>query len=94
MLSDLPSVTIKVKNAPVKEVLNQCFRGQPMEYSIESNMIVVKRKTIAKPSPIASPDPVPPVEIRGRVLNASGEPIQNVSVSIVGSQTGTATNTY
>ena len=93
MLSDLPSVTIKVKNAPVKEVLNQCFRGQPMEYSIESNMIVVKRKTIAKPSPIASPDPVPPVEIRGRVLNASGEPIQNVSVSIVGSQTGTATNT-
>jgi TonB-linked SusC/RagA family outer membrane protein len=92
MLSGLPKVTIQVKNASVNEVLNECFKGQPIEYSIEKNMIVVKRRSTASITSVATPDSDPPIQIHGRVLNKGGEPLQNVSVLIVGSQVGTSTN--
>jgi TonB-linked SusC/RagA family outer membrane protein len=93
MLSGLPNVTIKVKNASVNEVLNECFKGQPMVYSIENNTIVVTRKAAADPDRTADPESIPPpVEIRGRVRSSGGEPLQNVSVTVVGSQMGTTTN--
>lgn len=37
-------------------------------------------------------EPSPPVQIRGKVLNQDGEPLQNVSVVIVGTQIGTVTD--
>lgn len=37
-------------------------------------------------------NPVPPVEIRGKVVGKDGEPLQNVSVIIVGTQIGTVTD--
>lgn len=92
MLSGLPNVTIKVKNASVNEVLNECFKGQPMVYSIENNTIVVTRKAAAAPVSPAAQEPVPPIDIRGRVRSSSGEPLQNVSVTVVGSKVGTTTN--
>lgn len=93
MLSGLPNVTIRAKNASVNEVLNECFKGQPMAYSIENNTIVVTRKAAADPASPADPEPLsPPVEIRGRVLSSGGEPLQNVSVTVVGSRVGTTTN--
>ncbi len=96
VLSALPRVTIQVSNAPVDKVLNECFKGQPMEYSIENNMIVVKRR-VEKVKPDI-PDietkevPAPPVQISGRVLNHNGEPLPDVSVTLVGSKIGTTTN--
>lgn len=91
MLAGLPKVSIHVRNATVNEVLNECFKGQPLEYSIENNMIIVREKMIPAPSTPLAELP-PPVQISGRVITASGEPIANVSVIIVGSKTGTTTN--
>ncbi len=92
MLVGLPAITINVKRAPIKEVLNQCFKGQSLEYSIDNNTIVITRK-IASPGTEAtvfySP---PPVEIHGRVVNQQGEPLPNVSVIIAGTTEGSATN--
>lgn len=93
MLSGIPKVTIQVKNASVNEVLNECFKGQPLEFAIESNMIIVKEKRITNlPVPLTEMQPLPPVQISGRVVTQSGEPLPNVSVVIVGSNTGTTTN--
>jgi len=94
MLSGLPYVTIKMKNASVNEVLNECFKGQPMAYSIENTTIVVTRKAAAA-DPARAADPAllrPLAEIHGRVVGSGGEPLQNVSVTVVGSQVGTTTN--
>ena len=96
MLADLPQVTIHVKNAPVKEVLNQCFKGQSLDYSIDNNTIVITRKIFAAAKsfvPASVPTLPPPIEIHGRVVNQQGQPLQNVSVLITGTQTGTTTNT-
>ena len=94
MLAGLPQVTINVRNAQVKEVLNQCFKNEPLEYSIDKNTIVITRKVSATKTSVAEPVPTlpPPIEIHGRVVNQQGQPLQNVSVLITGTQTGTTTN--
>jgi TonB-linked SusC/RagA family outer membrane protein len=94
MLADLPEITIHVRNAPLKEVLNECFKGQSLEYSIDKNTIVITRKFSAAKMPVAElvPSLPPPIEIHGRVVNQQGQPLQNVSVLITGTQTGTTTN--
>ena len=94
MLANLPQVTIKVRNARVEEVLNECFKGQSLEYSIANNTIVITRKLSVAKISIADPVPSlpPPIEIHGRVVNQQGDPLQNVSVLISGTQIGTTTN--
>ncbi len=94
MLAGLPEVTINVRNATVKEVLNKCFRGQSLEYSIDKNTIVITRS----PSAVAKilvmiPIPLPPpIEIHGKVLNQRKHPLQNVSILIAGTKIGTTTD--
>ncbi len=93
MLADLPKVTIQVRNASVDEVLNECFQDYPLEYSIENNVIVLKRRVMEVLPSVNNVEPLPPpVQITGRVTNQSGEPLPNVSVFIVGSKTGATTD--
>lgn len=91
MLAGLPAVTIKVKNASINEVLNECFKGQPMTYTIEDKMIVVTKRGFANPERTPNPEPAPPAEIRGRVVSSTGEPLSNVSVIVAGTSVGTTT---
>jgi hypothetical protein len=44
MLDQAGKVNIDVKNAPMKEVLDACFAGQPLTYSIVDKTIIVKKK--------------------------------------------------
>lgn len=93
MLADVPQVTIDVRNASVREVLNECFKGQSLEYSINNNTVVITRKVFApKDSSEVTFFSQPPTEIHGRVLNKSGSPIQGASVVVAGTQTGTSTD--
>ncbi|MCO5235963.1 MAG: TonB-dependent receptor [Chitinophagaceae bacterium] len=92
MLSGLPKVTVKVKNSTVSEVLDECFKGQPIEYSIDNNTIIVREKISRESRQLPDQDPLPPVQVRGRVHNPEGEALQNVSVIIVGTNTGTTTD--
>ncbi|MEO9022143.1 MAG: SusC/RagA family TonB-linked outer membrane protein, partial [Ginsengibacter sp.] len=92
MLADLPQVTIHVRNASVKEVLDRCFKGESLGYSIDNNSIVVTREIASPNTNPATLYTLPPVEIHGRVVNQKGEPLQNVSVIIAGTKIGTTTN--
>lgn len=55
MLQDAPKVSLKVTDMPLGKVLQQCFEGQPLEYSIQSNTIIIKKKTITAPVVIPAP---------------------------------------
>jgi len=44
ILKDAKPITIEVKDADLKTVLNKIFDGQPLEYSIEDKSIVVSKK--------------------------------------------------
>lgn len=94
MFEDFKPVTIRVNQVTVREVLDQCLKGQPFEYNLLGNTIVIRKKqSLLQPfSGIIAPPP-PPDPIKGRVLNEIGEPVAGANVLVKGSRKGTVTNT-
>lgn len=84
-------VNIQVKNAPLENVLKQCFKDQPLTYTIIEKTIVIKARPAVLQTSIALPimaaDPV-----TGRVLNDKGEPVPNVTVQVKGTTRFATTN--
>jgi TonB-dependent SusC/RagA subfamily outer membrane receptor len=92
LVKDAKPVTITVKNASVQEVMNLSLKDQPLSYSIENKTIVITRK---KPSSGLNNNEVtslPPIDVKGRIVNEKGEPLEAVTVTIKGTKTMTATD--
>lgn len=91
MLQDVPTVDINVRNMPLNEVLQHCFKGQLLEYSIRNNTIVIKRKPVTVS--VITPPLLPVViTITGKVTDENGNPVASVSVVIPGTSLGSMTN--
>ncbi|WP_207513911.1 TonB-dependent receptor [Longitalea luteola] len=78
MLREAKTVDIQVVNAPLDKVLNECFAGQPLTYTVLQNMIIVKRK------PVQTTVAPPPPPITGKVTNEKGEPLAGATVRVKG----------
>jgi len=73
-LHDAKPVTINADNWPLTKVLDECFKGQPLTYRISGNVInIVPREEKVKGVSVVGE--VPPVDVRGRVVNENGEPV-------------------
>src|SRR5437867_1367346 len=88
-LYDAGKVTVVVSNATVEDVLQICLKDKPFTYYIENNTIVVKQKPIAVFQPADAP---PPLDIRGRVVNEKGDPVEGLTVKVKGSNKVTVTD--
>lgn len=75
MLSASQPVSFTVKKVSLDSVLQLCFRQQPLGYTIEGKHIIVRKKIIEKPIFIAR-------EIRGKVVNEQGEPVEGVTLQV------------
>ncbi|HTN37212.1 MAG TPA: SusC/RagA family TonB-linked outer membrane protein, partial [Arachidicoccus sp.] len=88
-------VTLRVKNQPLKTVLDLCFRDQPFTYAVVKKLIVVKNKTIP-PEENEPPAAVKPavrfLEIEGTVSDSTGVALSGVSVLNSKTRRGTFTN--
>lgn len=75
MLKKASPVTITVNNASVEEVLNICFKGQPLTYRIEQKTIIVQNagKNVFAARAII---------IKGTVLDETGKPIPGASIRV------------
>jgi TonB-linked SusC/RagA family outer membrane protein len=83
-------VTFTATNLPLMQVLDLCFKGQPLTYTIVGKVInVVPRNE--KNGHDNSLHLSPPVDIKGRIVNESGEPVL-ATVAIKGTGRGTNTN--
>ncbi|MBS1566213.1 MAG: carboxypeptidase-like regulatory domain-containing protein, partial [Bacteroidetes bacterium] len=89
-LEQARKVTIDVKEAPLETVLEICFRDQPFTYTIFNKMVVLKDKAEKKDVPAVAA--APPIEIRGKVSNEKGQPLDDVSVLLKGTKNGTKTD--
>jgi TonB-linked SusC/RagA family outer membrane protein len=81
-------VSVHIENRSVTDALDQCLKGQPFTYAIENKTIVVTAKNV-------SPEivqPVPPKNIKGKVLDEKGQPLPGSSVVIKGTKFGVVTN--
>ncbi|MDB5111124.1 MAG: SusC/RagA family TonB-linked outer membrane protein [Mucilaginibacter sp.] len=87
-------VDIVANNAPLEEVLNACFKNQPLTYTIVNKTIVLQLKpqyannstpTVSTSTPISIP-------ITGQIKDDKGQPIPGVNVTVKGTKTSTQTN--
>ncbi|HXB36020.1 MAG TPA: carboxypeptidase-like regulatory domain-containing protein, partial [Puia sp.] len=77
-------VDIDVRDQDIQDVLKAIFTGTDLSYKmLENNLIVI----------LSSSSPQQDIQVTGKVTGANGEPLPGVSVSLVGSGRGTATDT-
>lgn len=96
IIQNAPNVSIRVKDASISDVLNICFKNQPLDFTIEGNTIGLKRKNIPKSNIIpdtlkATPQP-PAVVITGKVVDTAGTPLAGVTVLLKGTQSQAVTD--
>jgi TonB-linked SusC/RagA family outer membrane protein len=92
VLKQVGKVDINVTRASIQEVLDICFKNQPLSYSIAGNSIVVKQKEKnSEPKNIATEE-LQNIEIRGTVTDEHGRPMPSVSATIPGTPLGAMTN--
>jgi TonB-linked SusC/RagA family outer membrane protein len=93
-LSGATAVTLQLKDATLKQALEECFRGQPLNYVEKGNTIFVTakpRRVASAPIPEAPASP-PVVAIHGRVIDEKGQPIAGATVQVKGKPGGVTTN--
>src|ERR1700722_17364898 len=62
-------ITVGVINASLQETLEACFKGQPVEFTIVGNNVLLKRKQAGDDQRITE------INIRGRVVDENGSPL-------------------
>ena len=87
LLDQAGKVDIHVRGASLEQVLDSCFKGQPLVYHIVNNTIIVN--SAESPPGFTAADQV---FVKGRVTDASGAPLVGVSVTVAGSSRGVATD--
>lgn len=94
LLDNVPPVTLSVRDMEMKEVLEYCFRNQPLAFKIVNRTIVISEKRAEVPIGPAVPDTIPSnITVIGTVIDDStAKPIEGASVVIRGTSKGTASN--
>lgn len=91
LLQQAGKLSITVTNASLQQALDLCLKNKPLSYSIIDRTIVLKPK-IAEPATGQTAQEIPPVTVKGRVTDESGNPLEGVSVQVKGGASGTNTN--
>ncbi|QEC42317.1 TonB-linked SusC/RagA family outer membrane protein [Pseudobacter ginsenosidimutans] len=82
-------VSIQADKMPLLAFLDNVLKEQLFDYSIQKKTIVISAKRITPPVFQIYP---PTIEVRGRITTESGEPASGVTVTVKGTDKGTATN--
>jgi TonB-linked SusC/RagA family outer membrane protein len=90
-LKNAKKVSIEAKDAPLDNVLEQCFKSQPFTYTISGSIITIRPRNVSH-SENANVQTILPIDVRGRVVNEKGEPAVGVTVTIKGTEIVTSTN--
>jgi TonB-linked SusC/RagA family outer membrane protein len=89
-MDDARKVSVTVKNASVKETLDECFKNQPLSYRILDQTIFVTRKETVRPKETEDNPVIPPLlprdtirVIHGRILDADGNLLPGASLDAI-----------
>ena len=88
LLQKAKLVSINAKDAALEKVLEDCFRDQPLTYSILNKIIIIREKEIA-PEPEKLYTPPPPVTITGKITNENNEALAGATIIEEGTQNST-----
>lgn len=86
LLQHAKKVTLHVKNAPLKDVLNQLFEGQSIRYEIdEENILLFSTQQDASST-------AEKINIKGRIITPTGDPVASATIIAPGSAQHITTN--
>lgn len=80
----LGNLSVHMKDADIRSILDVCLKGSGLEYSIHENVIVLRKAIIQKQEEIR--------KIKGIVTDKNKEPLPGVTVMIKGTTLGVSTN--
>ncbi|PST83730.1 SusC/RagA family TonB-linked outer membrane protein [Pedobacter yulinensis] len=89
MLQQTQPISISVRNAPVRQVLDICFRNQPLSYYIEGKTIIIRQKPAATTLTGAASRQT---SVSGRVTDQAGSALPGISIRVKGSTNGSVTD--
>lgn len=92
LLRNTPKVTISVKDADLNEVLDSCFKNQPLTYVISGTGIIIKQKINTSFEATRLKNELPYIDVKGKVVNEYGDPVASASVAVKGTTVGTTTD--
>lgn len=76
-------VNISVKDAPIEEALDICFKNQPFTYTIISRTIVIEDRKPSEPkTAIGAVGAIPPGGVSGTIFNDEGKLLPGASVEL------------
>ncbi len=89
-LKNIQPVNISVKNANIREVLELCFRNQPLSFVIEDRYIVVQNRADSAKS-MHAPHQAS-IDVMGTVVSEANEELAGVTITAKKSGKATSTN--
>ncbi|WP_316815124.1 SusC/RagA family TonB-linked outer membrane protein [Pedobacter nyackensis] len=89
-LKNATRISINVKNAQLKNVLDEAFSQQPLSYAIDQNTIVVRRKEKNYLDVIV--DYFKKINITGKVTDEKGNPLPGATIRIKSTDRAVVTN--
>jgi len=96
LLKNASGVTLDEKNASLEQVLQNCFKDQPLSYSIEEKFIIVRPRIsstpVLKSVDTLIPKQVRTVRVQGQVFNEAGESLSGANIVIKELEKGTITD--
>ncbi len=95
MLDGAKTISLKVKDASVTDVLSKCLADQPFIYNLEGKTIVIKKKALPEtfqltPATIFM-NLALPIDIRGKITNENGDPVL-ATIIVKGTKLAAVTN--
>lgn len=93
-IAEMRSVTVKMKDATVQQILSHCLKGSDCSFKIEDKTIILTKIEAKQQQQQQQPPPQQKVNntISGVVESTSGERLPGVTVMVKGSSVGTVTN--
>jgi TonB-linked SusC/RagA family outer membrane protein len=87
LLQRVGNISIDIRNASLREAVEECLKGTPLTFHILDNTVVIQAKRVAAvgTQPVAA-IPAPPVEIHGRVVDTAGNPLVGATVMVKGTK--------
>jgi len=81
LTKDMGAVSISVENASLDETMKILFANTPLTYSIEDKFVSIKKRLASVSDKML--DHVQQIDVRGRVVDPEGKPLQGATISIV-----------
>lgn len=77
------AVSVHVRGAELKDVLDLCFENQPLYYVLDAPYVIIRVKTVLSKE---SAEPASAIDVNGVVVNERGEILAGITVQIKGSR--------